>query len=247
MRGNLKQLGFQLDVAAAWMSPLRVELNTNLLKNGSVLSIGAANRELGLRASAWWKAWPAGLGVSFSQAREIGRKGARDDPEFRNQIMNLEGRRVACTCSLFPRCHGDVFIEVFEEVRADLLEAGCQDPPTDEEALAAAARQRTTWKQQRTKPGFEERQRPSQTHWVGEPITVGHAESKRPVSDGGGLRCLWPPERRYEPSGVARKIHDALDHELTRLDRGIRSGMASLLSELCEGRVQGDPFPKQAT
>ena len=100
MKGKLKQLAFQLDVAAAWMAPLRVELNTNLLKNGSVLYIGAANRELGLRASA-------GPGVSFGQAREIWRKGARDDPEFRNKIIDIEGRRVVLHIHpLSRRCAG---------------------------------------------------------------------------------------------------------------------------------------------
>ena len=127
--GKLKQLGSNLDSAEQRMSSSRVELNVDELRSGSALYVGASNRELGL---------------------------ARGDPDFRKRIIDLEGRRIACSCSLFTRCHGGVLVEVFEEVRSGLLEVERLGPPTDGEALTVAECQRWTWKQQRTKPGFEE-------------------------------------------------------------------------------------------
>ena len=78
-----------------------------------------------------------------------------------------------------------------------------------------------------------DRQRLTQCHGTGPPITVGHAERKRLLADGGGLCSLglWPPERQFAPTGVAEQFHGALDHELGKPDRSRCGGLRALLDD----------------
>ena len=84
---------------------------------------------------------------------------------------------------------------------------------------------------------------------VGDPLMVGHGETRRLLADGAGL-CSpgqWPPEQRHPPTGIAARINDALMFELAALGRNRPGGLSGMLADLTSGRLTDSPFPEEAT
>ena len=240
MKGQLKQLGFTLDDFEAWLPSVRVALDKESVSKGECVYIGGLNQRLGLKASPWAPLWAKGPGVNWGQAAEILKRRVAEDPTLLSLLLDLEGRRIACTCPLAARCYADVLIAAFLEQRELRISVSNSPPPSDEAARSAAQQQREGWKQTRQKADMMDRQSPTQCHGTGPPITVGHAERRRLLADGGGLWSpgLWPPERRYAPTGVAEQFHKALGHELSKFGRSKTAGLRGVLDDLWASRVK---------
>ena len=93
------------------------------------------------------------------------------------------------------------------------------------------------------------RQRPTRQAGIGEPLTVGHGDTRRLLAYGAGLCSpgLWPPERRHPPAGLAAKLHEALDYELTKLGQTHSAGLDGILADIAVGRSKEDSFQSEAT
>jgi hypothetical protein len=52
---------------------------------------------------------------AISKFREYAAEKVRIDPEFKEAVKNLAGRRLFCYCAPAP-CHGDVLIRICEEL-----------------------------------------------------------------------------------------------------------------------------------
>ena len=129
MQGQLKQLGFALDVPRWWRSPVRIALDPAAITAGSCLYVGPHCKRLGLRGSSWAALWEQGPGVTWRQAAEIMARKLAQDPKLVRGLRDLEGRLIACTCAVSSRCHGDWLIEAFNKLRADLLAADAAPAP----------------------------------------------------------------------------------------------------------------------
>ena len=93
----------------------------------------------------------------------------------------------------------------------------------------------------RTKRTTSDRITPTRICGFGEPIFVGRGEDRRLLADGAGLCSpgLWPPERRFEPKGVALLVDKALSYELDRLGGRSGGGLLRVFSDLASGRLRG--------
>ena len=96
-------------------------------------------------------------------------KTIRARADFRDLIVDLEGRQLACTCTLNRRCHGDVLVRLFHEVRKDSLLQGVRKPVSDKEAWEEAKRQSDSWAQPRAKRDVLNRREPTRVMGVGPP------------------------------------------------------------------------------
>ena len=154
-----------------------------------------------------------------------------------------------CRCTASQRCHGDVMIKVFNSLKASSLASASLPPPTDEEAREAAEAKKALAKQDRVGQATRARQKPTKIGGAGEPIMIGHGDTRRLLADGAGLCSpgLWPPAKRFKPTGVAKQIHDALIYELDRFESALPAGLGSVLGDLASGRLKVDPFPPHAT
>ena len=176
-------------------------------------------------------------------------KTIRSRADFRDLIVDLEGKQLACTCPLDRLCHGDVLVRLSHEVRKDSLQQGFRRPVSDKEAREEAKRQSDAWAQPRVKRDVLNRREPTRVMGVVPPIMVGHGPNQRLFSDGAGLCSpgLWPPERRLPATGIESLLHDAFGYELKRLDKTYAGGLDRLMADLAAGRLENDPFPPAAT
>ena len=83
----------------------------------------------------------------------------------------------------------------------------------------------------------------------GEPLSVGHSDTRRLWADGAGLCSpgLWAPEQRTPAIGVAKRLNEAFQYELAQWDKSLTGGIARILGGLAAGRLNADPFPPEST
>ena len=58
---------------------------------------------------------------------------------------------------------------------------------------------------------------------------------------------LWPPERTFPPTGLAERMHNAIQQELSELDVHYKDGLVRLMGDLASSRVKENPLPEEAT
>ena len=172
---RVRSLGLKLKVAAGWSAPVRASIDQAFLKTGRALYIGGWSTRLSLPASKWIGAWYVGPGLTRRQAAELDSRDFRQQPDWRERLMDLEGWTLMYTCSLRAQCHGDVLIRLFHQVAREQL----GQPATDEYAGRAAAAQSRTWGQQRVSMASRFRKAPTRKMGMGPPLMVGHGERER--------------------------------------------------------------------
>ena len=145
-------------------------------------------------------------------------------------LPGLEGLRLMCRCTASQRCHGDIMIKSVNALKARSLASKSAPPPTDDEAREAAETKKALAKQDRVGQATRARQKPTKIGGAGEPIMIGHGDTRRLLADGAGLCSpgLWPPAKRFEPTCVAKQIHDALIYELDRFETALPAGLGSV-------------------
>ena len=154
-----------------------------------------------------------------------------------------------CHAAPSQRSRADCMIKLFGQLCAGLVAEEQRGPPSDQAALAAAAARLAAVRTPRVKRATLERQRPTVMAGIGDPIMVGHAETRRLLADGAGLCSPGqrPPEKRHPPSGIAARINDALMFELAALDKVSPKGLPGTLADVTSGRLTESPFPEEAT
>ena len=129
LRKDLLDLGFKLsgEDRPEIVPPSRVFVSKEMLLEEDVVYIGRGHA-FGAEAS---------IGATLSKCRKtIPRKKVikafrqflSRTPAFLKNLESLNGKRLACHCSLASPCHGDVIIEFFK----DRLCASCDKLPEDE-------------------------------------------------------------------------------------------------------------------
>ena len=196
-------------------------------------------------ASGWAHILHKGPGLSRKQSLELYERDLLANAELMACLPGLEGLKLMCRCTPSQRCHGDVMIQVFNSLKSSSLASASAPPPTDTEAREAADAKKALAKQDRVGQVTRARQKPTKVGGAGEPIMIGHGDTRRLLADSAGLCSpgLWPPAKRFKPTGVAKQIHDALIYELGRFESTLPAGLGSVLGDLASGRLKVDPFP----
>ena len=247
MKAQLKALGFVLSCPAAWVAPLRCELDTSEIRAGRMTYVGRGCRRLRLEPSVWGNPFRIGRGTPRAEAVQMYEKHLGGDTDLLARLPELEGRRIACHCRLGQACHGDALTRAFCRLRASRLNAPLAAPPTERVALSEAARRRAVAGTDVPPAGARGRVVPTVWAGSGEPIFVGNARQRSLLADGGGL-CSpgqWPPWHRLPADGPAAVIQQAITAELNALPH--ESSAKAIFGGLIAGSTTADPFPPPAT
>ena len=106
-----------------------------------ILFIGHAGASSSLTPHPSALDWKVGEGMDWNFAAVEFAKTVRARADFRDLIVDLEGKQLACTCPLDRLCHGDVLVRLFHEVRKGSLQQGGRRPVSGKEAREEAKRQ----------------------------------------------------------------------------------------------------------
>ena len=115
--GRLKAMGCCTDDPSGWSAPRRCELQPEKIRDGALSYIGSGSKQHNLSASVWAKWLTRGPGINRSQELELFGRAVRESSEAMDEVSRLEGRRVCCHCRLNQRCHGDILIALFRELK----------------------------------------------------------------------------------------------------------------------------------
>ena len=161
-------------------------------------------------------------------------------------LLELEGRKLACHCRLNQRCHGDVLIDLFSKLRESKIQDHSLPAPSDERARAEADRRRADGAGGTVSQATLDRQRPTLICGFGDPLWIGRGSARRLLADGGGLCSpgMWPPEKRHKPRGLALKLRGALQFELAALDKSFPRGSGQTARGLGFGQGGERPLPR---
>ena len=96
----------------------RVALTPSGLERPSDFNIWAGSKPHGLRASTWSRFLVKGPGLNRASSMELFDARLRDDTSAMNGLGLLRGVRLACHCEPSQRCHGDVLVHLFRELRS---------------------------------------------------------------------------------------------------------------------------------
>lgn len=74
------------------------------------------------RSTIWGNPFKVGKHGSREEVIEKYRQYALDSPLLMSQVMSLDGKVLGCWCRPKP-CHGDVLIEIIEQIKSGELKA----------------------------------------------------------------------------------------------------------------------------
>ena len=183
--GFLKALGFVLDDPAAWTCPVRVGMDQERGRSAPAIYVGRHGAAQGLPTSPWRLPYSYNMVGGRAAALARYRQRLQEDESLKSGLHLLEGRRLACHCGPTQACHADLIVEAFGDLRRQLTTSPVAPTPTDREALAEAARRRTTAAVPLAKK-LAGRQAPTKTWGRGDPVFVGRGARRRLLADGGG-------------------------------------------------------------
>ena len=128
-------------------------------------------------------------------------------PGLKKHLRELDDKVLLCHCSLKQRCHGDLLVQLWDEVFLT-KSAGESEDESGASAgeLFQAAKARELVSDPEAESEEESGQEPVGAGWLGwcEPLSVGSGPLQRPIHDGAG-RCSpgrWHPRQRRLPDST---------------------------------------------
>ena len=127
--GKLKSMGFVVGDANAWVTPRRTGLDLPAIKNRTAVYIGVGCKGLHLDPSRWGLLLAKGPFANRRQQMELFERDLRANDMLMAMIPSLEGCCLSCHCLASQRCHGDVLVKLFLEMKGAILDPASIPPP----------------------------------------------------------------------------------------------------------------------